>query len=527
MEHYGFLSVLPPLIAILLAIVTKEVLISLTAGIFVGTLILSNGNVFQAFISAFDIAFEKVGDASWNARTLLYVFFLGGVLGLATRSGGAKAFADFIANKIKSRKSAQTMTLAAGLFIFFDDYFNCLTVGSVLKPVTDKFRVSREKLSFITDATAAPVCILAPISTWVAYIIGLLSEQFQNLKLNNNAFVEFVKTIPVNFYSWLMLLMIVVIIFTKLEYGPMAKAEIRTIKTGQLYNPDRLPPPGLDTGEKKVSEKGKGIDMIFPIAALIIIVFLFMLYTGGYFEGGKSVGAALQSSDSVTALVYGSFLTLTVTILFYKIRGVLNILEAMDAVVEGMKSMMVGNTILVLAWIIGGVTSKLGTGAYVSEVVKASMPVWLIPFSVFIVSCIMAFATGTSWGTFAVMVPLVVPVAISTNISLTMVLAALFSGAIFGDHCSPLSDTTILSSTGAGCPHIDHVNTQLPYALTAASCAGLGFLLFGITKNPVISFIAALAAMVILMFVMGKINAKQIDEIEKYILELEAGKVNE
>lgn len=521
METYGLISILPPLVAIVLAIATREVYLSLLLGILVGTFILNDGNILLTFTKAFDIMFEKVGDPVWNIRTIIYTLMLGSIIGLAVKSGGSQAFAKWAGDKIKSRKSGQGVTFLSGIIIFLDDYFNCLTVGSVLRPVCDQFKISREKLAYITDSTAAPVVILMPISSWVAYIIGLLGDQFTQLNITSvTPFMQFVYTIPYNLYAWLTLIMVAVIIFTNLEYGPMAKAEKRALTTGKMYEETSTAPPGDDFNAIKVSTKGQAIDMFFPIVCLVATVAIFMMYTGKYFEGGITVGQAFQQTDSVTALVYGTFATLVLTVLFYRIRGVVGIIESMEGVLQGMKAMMGGLVILALAWTIGGVTSELGTGAYVAEVVSQSLPMDLIPAVIFIVACFMAFATGTSWGTFAIMIPIAVPLAMASGASMTMCLAALFSGAIFGDHCSPLSDTTILSSTGAGCPHIDHVRTQLPYAVTVASCAFVGFLIagWGFTgEGFLIPFAVSLAMLIGLMVLLHRFNRDTIVELDKHI----------
>ncbi|MEL7564605.1 MAG: Na+/H+ antiporter NhaC family protein [Dehalobacterium sp.] len=526
MEHYGLISILPPLVAIVLAILLREVYISLLVGIFVGTLILNDGNVFLMFTHALNILFEKVGDPTWNTRTILYTLMLGSIVGLAIKSGGSKAFAKWAGDKIRSRKSGQAVTFLSGIVIFIDDYFNCLTVGSVLRPVSDRFKVSREKLAYITDSTAAPVVILMPISSWVAYIVGLIGEQFTQLNITDvSPFMAFIYTIPYNLYAWLTLIMVGVIIFTSFEFGPMAKAEKRALTTGKMYDEGSVSPPGDDYSSLKISEKGRTIDMFFPIIVLVLSAVIFMLYTGGYFDGGVSLALAFQQTDSVTALVYATFVSCVLTVIFYKIRGVVGALEAMEGVLQGMKAMMGGLIILALAWTIGGVTTELGTGAYVAQVVSENLPVDLIPATIFIVACLMAFATGTSWGVFAIMIPIAIPLSIASGASMEMCLASLLSGSIFGDHCSPLSDTTILSSTGAGCPHIDHVRTQLPYASLVAACAFVGFLIagWGFTGTGfVLPFIVALGLLIGAILLLHKFNRDDIEELEKHISSIDS-----
>ncbi len=510
-ENYGILSLLPPLVAIILAIVTREVYLSLLLGILVGTFILNDGNLLNTFVQAFDIMFEKVGDPSWNIRLVFYMLLLGSVIGLAVRSGGSAAFARWAAERIHSRKGSQGVAFGAGILIFLDDYFNCLTVGSVLRPVADRFRLSREKLAYIIDSTAAPVTILAPVSSWVAYIIGILTDQFNANNIATGPFLQFLYTIPFNLYAWLALIMVAITIFTRLEFGPMARAEKRALMEGQVYDPAAIATPGDDLADLDVSERGKPVDMFLPVLILVVTSVLAMLYTGGYFEGGKTIAQSFQDTDSITALFYAAFITLVISVGFYRVRGVLYVNQSMTAVIQGMKSMLSAVLILALAWTIGGVVGKLGTGAYVAEVVNANLPAWLVPAAIFLVACLMAFATGTSWGTFAVMIPITVPLVVSADINMTLALGALFSGAIFGDHCSPLSDTTILSSTGAGCPHIDHVRTQLPYALTVAVASLAGFLVAGLVSSVVLALAVGLAVLVALVLALGRLNRDTIE----------------
>ncbi len=521
-EHYGWISLLPPVIAIVLAIVTREVLLSLTVGIMVGSFILFDGNLMASFTGVFDFVFQSAGDPDWNMRTIIYTLFLGSVLGMITKAGGARSFADWSSKTIKSRKGAQGVTFATGIALFFDDYFNALTVGSVMRTVTDRFKISREKLAYITDSTAAPVVILMPISTWVAYIVGMMGDQFNQLGLDNNPFMEFIYTIPYNFYAWLTLIMVAVIIFTNLEYGPMAKAEKRALAKGILYEEGSIAPPGDELNRIEGSPNGKVADMVFPIVMLVGSIVIFMLYTGGFFDGGISVSQALQDTDSVTAMVYGTFLTIVLSMLWYKGRKVIGILESIEAVVAGMKAMLPGILILVLAWSIGSVTGELGTGMFLAEVVTESLPAWTLPMVIFFVACFMAFATGTSWGTFAIMIPIAIPLAVFSDTSIALCMAALLSGAVWGDHSSPLSDTTILSSTGAGCPHVDHVRTQIPYSATGAAAALVGFIVAGITQNFIIPLIVSVAVLISLIYLFHKFNKDEIEKIDQHIEKVEA-----
>ncbi|MBS3970949.1 MAG: Na+/H+ antiporter NhaC family protein [Clostridia bacterium] len=522
MEHYGWISLLPPVVAIVLAIVTREVLLSLTIGIMVGSFIIYDGNLMASFTGTFDFVFESAGDPEWNMRTIMYTLLLGSVLGMLTKAGGARAFADWSARKIKSRKGAQGVAFGTGLVLFFDDYFNALTVGSVMRPVTDKFRISREKLAYITDSTAAPVVILMPISTWVAYIVGMMGDQFNQLGIEGNPFMEFIYTIPYNFYAWLTIIMVAVIIFTNLEYGPMAKAEKRTLTKGILYEEGSVAPPGDDLRRVDPSNKGKVADMFVPIFLLVFSCVVFMIYTGGFFDGGISLVEAIQNTDSVTAMVYGTFLTVVLSAIWFKARSVIGILESVEAIITGMKAMLPGILILVLAWSIGAVSKELGTGIFLAEIVTEALPGWTLPMVIFFTACFMAFATGTSWGTFAVMIPIAIPLAVFSDTSIAICMAALLSGAVWGDHSSPLSDTTILSSTGAGCPVVDHVNTQIPYSATGALAALVGFIVAGITQSVIIPLIVSVAVLIGLIFIFHKFNKDEIDKLDQHIEKVDA-----
>lgn len=475
LQTVGWISIIPPLVAITLAIITKEVLISLAIGIFCGALILSGGNPLTAFTGSLEILIEAIGDHEWNTRVILFVMLLGGIVGLLARSGSPVSFSQWAVKRIKSRPRALFTTWLLGVIIFMDDYFNCLTVGTIMRPITDRYRVSRAKLAFVIDATAAPVCILVPLSTWVAYVISILVEQFKLYGISMNPFQAFMTTIPYNLYPWLVLGMVLITSFTDLEYGPMARHERRALEQGILYDESLGSPPGDDFSQLEVAENSQPIDLILPIVILVVTTIIAMLYTGGY--GERGFWDAIMDTDSATALVYGAFITIIFMAAFYHIRGVVPVSESMSAIIQGFKSMVEAVTILGLAWSIGTVCSNLGTGVWVAGVVSRGLPTMLIPAALFLASALIGFSTGTSWGTFSIMIPIAVPLAQATDISLLIpAIAAVLSGGTFGDHCSPISDTTIMSSTGGACHHVDHVNTQLPYAVTAAALATVGFI---------------------------------------------------
>jgi tetracycline resistance efflux pump len=478
---YGWLSIIPPLIAITLAIITKEVLVSLSLGIFAGALILTGFNPAGAFTKAVEIVINAIGDPEWNVRVLLFVTLLGGIVGLLARSGSPISFSLWAIKRVKNRSLALFTTWLLGVIIFMDDYFNCLTVGTVMRPITDRYRVSRAKLSFIIDATAAPVCILVPLSTWVAYVVSLLAPEFEHYGIALNPFQAFMATIPYNLYAWLILAMVLITSFTDLEFGPMARHERLALEKGILYDESLGSPPGDDFSNLEVAEGSQPVDLLVPIITLVISTIAAMLVTGGYGEVG--FWDAIMNTDSATSLVYGATISIIVTTIFYHFRRVVAMRDSMTAIVQGFKSMMMAIAVLSLAWSIGTICKELGTGIWVATVVSQGLPAFFIPAALFISSAFIAFATGTSWGTFAIMIPIAVPLANAVGLYLIPSVAAVLAGGTLGDHCSPISDTTIMSSTGGACHHVDHVNTQLPYALTAAAVATIGYLTVGVIPS--------------------------------------------
>ena len=494
MDHFGFLSIIPPIIAIALAIFTKQVILSLFVGVIVG-LGIYTGSIGGTFVEFTEVLVGNLMD-DWQARVLLFTALLGCLVGLVYRSGGSLAFGESAIKTVKTRKSAQVAAWFMGILIFFDDYFNTLTVGSVMRPVTDKFKISREKLAYIIDSTAAPVCIIIPISTWVAYVISLIIAEFDRAGQSVSGFDMYLQAIPYNFYALLALIAVFVLAVSDLEFGPMAKAEKRALTSGNVYDLETQDDiPGGDITDMEISSKGTVSDLLLPILTLIVATIVGILYTGGYFEGVGFIDA-VGDADAATALIYGTVLANLVAIAWYSSRKILTLSESMNAFIQGAKSMIPALAILLLAWSIGGVSDMLGTGAYVAEVVSAALPAWTIPAVIFVVSAFMAFATGTSWGTFAIMMPIGIPLIFAVGGNIPAAIAAVLAGGIFGDHCSPISDTTVLSSTGASCNHIDHVKTQLPYALLIAGISIIGFLITGFVASPVVPLVVTLALLV-------------------------------
>ena len=506
----GWLSILPPVIAIVLALITKEVISSLIVGIFSGTLIYAfstGGGIVKATDVTLTLMGEKLGD---NTSIILFLGFLGALVAVITMAGGSRAYGEWAGNKIKTKKGAQLGTSLLGTLIFIDDYFNCLTIGTVMRPVIDKHHISRAKLAYIIDATAAPICIIAPISSWAASVIS----QMNGLEVNGqalNGMETFMATIPYNLYAILTLIMVVVLCVTNIEFGPMAKfeEEARNNKGNLSVGMDQE--GGDEFARMKISSKGSVFDLIIPIAALIIFAILSMLYIGGYFEGGMTLAEGFGNTDAGIALAIAGFGALVVAFILFVPRQILDFKEFMEGITIGVKSMVGAFIILTLAWTISGVCRDLlGTGEFVGELVRQShMPAALIPAIVFLVAGALAFAMGTSWGTFGILIPIVTMVCGSVAPELvTAALAATLAGAVFGDHCSPISDTTILSSTGAGCKHIDHVSSQIPYTLVVAACCFVGYLIAGFTANVWLTLGSSIALLGIILDILSRRNKK-------------------
>jgi len=465
-------TLLPPIIAIVLALVTKEVYSSLLIGILSGAMLYRGFQPLGAVETTFEIMGAKLGD---NINICIFLVMLGILVSLVTKSGASRAYGEWAVHTIKSRRGASFATSFLGMFIFVDDYFNCLTVGTVMRPVTDKYNITRAKLAYIIDATAAPVCIIAPISSWAAAVGSSLPESS-----SMDGFSLFIQTIPMNLYALLTLAFLIWLMASDFDFGAMKKYE----KKHAGEDLSKLEENHVVGGAGKVS------DLILPISVLIVLCISAMLYTGGILEGASIVDA-FANCDSSTSLVLGSFFTLIFTFILYIPRSILSFAQFCEAFTEGFKNMVPAILILTLAWTLSGVCSEnyLNIGGYVSQVVDGdSMVSMLMPAIFFVIALGLAFATGTSWGTFSILIPIAVAVfGDSPSTMLVMTVAACLSGAVCGDHISPISDTTILSSAGAQCNHIDHVSTQMPYALSIAALCFVGYLAGGVTGNGLIA----------------------------------------
>ena len=485
-------SILPPIIAIVLALITKEVYMSLLIGILSGSFLYTLGlglSRVETGISTVETTFQIMGDKiGGNVDIVIFLVLLGILVALITKSGASKAYGEWASRSIKTKKGSLLATAALGVVIFVDDYFNCLTVGTVMRPVTDRYKITRAKLAYIIDSTAAPVCIIAPISSWAAAVGSSLPEGS-----SLDGFSLFLQTIPFNFYALFTLAFVLFIILTGIDYSKMKIAE----DSGDM---------GIEEAsqeqEMTISSKGKVIDLILPIVVLIVACIAMMLYTGGILAGADIITAFAECS-SARSLVMGSFIALVVTFLFYIPRKVITFSEFCDCFVAGFKAMTPAVMILCLAWTLSGICSEdyLDIGGFVSAVIGGNATVaMLLPLLFFLVALGLAFATGTSWGTFGILIPIALAIFGDASAMIPVCVAAILSGAVCGDHISPISDTTILSSAGAQCKHIEHVSTQIPYALTVCIPCAVGFLTAGITSN---GFIGLAVGAVVLFVIFG------------------------
>ena len=473
-----FWALIPPVVAIVLALITKEVYSSLFVGILVGGLFYSGFSFEGTIVHIFEDGIIGVLSDSYNVGILVFLIILGAIVCLMNKAGGSAAFGRWASDHIKTRTGAQLVTVALGVLIFIDDYFNCLTVGSVMRPVTDKHNIYRAKLAYLIDATAAPICIIAPISSWAAAVTGFVEGE-DGLSL-------FISAIPYNFYALLTIVMMLTIAVLNIDFGSM-KIHEDNAKKGDLFTtPDR---PYGEATELEDTGKGTVKDLLIPIIALIICCVIGMIYTGGFFEGADFV-TAFSNSDASVGLAIGSAFALVITILLYVSRRVLGFKECMDCIPEGFKAMVPAIMILTFAWTLKSMTDSLGAAEFVAALIKGSASgiVNLLPAIIFVVGCLLAFATGTSWGTFGILIPIVVDAFQATNPTLmTIAISACMAGAVCGDHCSPISDTTIMASAGAQCNHVNHVSTQLPYAVSVAAISFITYIVAGFVQSAWIS----------------------------------------
>ena len=501
------LSLLPPVLAIALALITKEVYTSLFLGCLVGGFLYANFNPVVAVTSVYDMIASKVGD---NMGIVVFLVSLGFIVVLMNRSGGSKAYGDWAKKVIKTRRGALLATMILAIVLGVDDYFNNLTTGNVMRPVTDGHQISRAKLAYMIDSTAAPVCIMMPISSWAAAVSGVAEQ------VGVSGLQLFISAIPWNYYAVLTIFTLIILAVFDIDFGPM-KVHEDNAKRGDLYTTPERPYADADD-ESKNSTNGKVIDLIIPVIVLIVSCVSGLLYTGGFFtpDSGTymNVMDAFANCTAATGLMYGSFIVVIFCFIYFLvIRRSMNFVQVTDCIAEGFKIMVPAILILTFAWTISGVTNDLlGANVFVETAMASSAESLanFLPAVIFVVACGLGFATGTSWGTFGILIPIVVSVfGADAGTILTVGLGACLGGAVMGDHCSPISDTTILASTGAQCYHINHVNTQIPYALTVAAVAFVNHILAGLIQNVVINLIIALASMFAVLMIIRAVTSKK------------------
>lgn len=488
-------SLLPPVIAIALALITKEVYSSLFIGILAGGILYSDFSFEGTLIHSLKDGIVGSLTSAYNLGILVFLVILGIIVSLMNKAGGSAAFGRWTQKHIKTRVGAQLATMVLGCLIFIDDYFNCLTVGSVMRPVTDEHKVSRAKLAYIIDATAAPICIIAPVSSWAAAVSSYVSE--------GSGFSLFIKAIPFNFYAILTIVMMTCLSVMKFDYGPMSKHEKNAVENGDLFSGKN---PFGDTDEEG-NDRGRVIDLVLPVIVLIVTCVIGMIYSGGFFEGAGFV-EAFSNSDASLGLMLGSAVALVIIIIYYLCRRLMTFKDAMDSVPEGFKAMVPAILILTLAWSLKAMTDSLGAGEFVKGLVDSSAAGFqmFLPTIVFIIGCALAFATGTSWGTFGILIPIVLQVfPLGEPISIVCV-SACMAGAVCGDHCSPISDTTIMASAGAKCDHVNHVSTQLPYAITCAAVSAVAYIIAGFVPKAYVALPIAVFMMILVLFVIRMIK---------------------
>ena len=510
-EHTSFVwgtvaSLLPPVAAIVLALITKEVYSSLFLGIIVGCFLYTNGSPIDAFQ---DFVSRLTSNAGGNMGILMFLVILGTMVALMIRAGGSKAYGDWAVSHIKTKSGALWSTFILAIVLGVDDYFNNLTTGNVMRPVTDGHHISRAKLSYMCDATAAPVCIMMPVSSWAAAVTGIIGNEEVGFQI-------FLKAIPYNYYAILTLVFIVVMTCLNIDYGPMRKHENNAAK-GDLYTTPERPFAGVE--EMKFNPNGKVIDLVLPVLVLVGCCVGSMVYVG-YQNGGTDLITAFANTSAFDALPLGSLVALIFTMIFFMVRRAMSFTELMDCLPNGFKQMVPAILILCLAWTIGDVTKALGAPEFVADLVSKFGPGLknFLPAVVFLIAAFLGFATGTSWGTFTILLPIVIPVfsggtpAVDLTVGdlnnnlLMISIAATLGGAVMGDHCSPISDTTIMASSGAQCYHLNHVATQLPYAMTVAVVCFANYILASFIQNVVINLAIAIVCMVVVLLVIGKLN---------------------
>lgn len=505
--NYGLWSLVPPILAIILCIVLKEALISLIIAVLVGATILNSGNLWIGLKNTANILIEQVAD-SWNASIILFFFMVGGLMGMIFFSGGGQAFLESISKKANNSKMAQIFAWLGGIVVFIDDYANSAFVGNLFRPLSDKYYVSREKLAYIVDSTAAPVSSIFLISTWIGYQVGLIGESLPE-GFGVSPYFLWLNSIPYNFYSILAIAMVGIIAYTGRDFGPMLKAEHRARTTHQLWAEGARPLAG--TSELKVAKNASNnsINLWIPIILLIVLSFYFMWSSGGG-SSAESFSQAISDADSMFSIFLATLIAFFVAVIMYLVQRIATVAEIMDSFLNGAQMMVYATLILVSAWAIKAVCDELGTAPYIVNALEGILSPLVLPILTFLVSSFIALCTGTSWGTMGIVVPIVIPLGISVGAPLPIVISSVLTGAVMGDHCSPISDTTVMSSTFSGSDHIDHVRTQFPYALTTTFVAVICYLLAGMGLPVIIVLLAGILLLYLLIMIFSSLSAKQL-----------------
>ncbi|TZE83121.1 Na+/H+ antiporter NhaC family protein [Calorimonas adulescens] len=505
--NFGILSLLPPLLAIILAFITRQVIVSLFLGLFVGVTMLNGWNPFQGFLHSLDTYIIKAVADPWHAGILVFTLTIGGMVAIIEKMGGMKAVADALSKLAGNARGSQIVTELVGILVFFDDYANSLVVGPTMRPLNDKMRVSREKLAFLVDATAAPVSDVAFISTWIGYEVGLINDSFNSLGIKANAYLTFLSSIPYRFYGLFMLLFVFLVAYLMRDFGPMYRAEVRARTTGRVISENAKPMMNVEeTGDFKV--KPRIYNAVIPILTLVVVGFWGLWYSGGGAGlplTAEGIREALGNADASIALLWAAVSATGIAIIMGLFQGIFTIGEAFDTFVEGAKSLLITAIILTLAWSLGAVTKDIKTADYLISALSGNLSPGLVPFLVFLISCLISFSTGTSWGTMAISMPLALPLAHGLGAPLLPTLGSVMAGAVFGDHCSPISDTTILSSMASACDHMDHVTTQMPYAVSVALISAVfGYIPVGLGLNVWIALLLGAVVTYLVVRFVGK-----------------------
>jgi Na+/H+ antiporter NhaC len=504
---YGFLALLPPIVAIILAFLTKDVVISLSAGVFLGTTVIYGWNPFLGLIKSVSDFIVPSMASEWNAAILFQAALFGIMITFLQNNGGAVALGHAMTKRMKTKKSTQIAAWCFGILIFFSDYFNTLMVGGLFRPITDEKRISREKLAYISDSTASAVCLLVPFSAWLAYVMGLIGNSYADLGISESPYLAYLKTIPYNSYAILVVVFVLIIAVTGKDFGPMLKAEKRAA-TGEVLRVGSKPLSSKELTEAKFEAKTSDLSSFWlPITVMMGSILPILLWSGGFPE--KGFIEAIGTANGAICLAWSVLIGVIVIVVQSLIKKTFTFVEAMELVMDGIKGMSMTYVILILAWSIGSLTKSMGAANYIVQLIQGNIPIVLLPALVFLTGALISFSTGTSYGTFAILIPIAIPLAIQLDAPLYPMIAAAFSGGLFGDHCSPISDTTVMASTGAACDHIDHVRTQLPYAALCAIIAAVGFVASAAFSSGIITNIITIVCLIIALFVLNKVTDKK------------------